>query len=80
MGTISASINPCFTAGNKLGVGNCHAAWQHQKTTVCTSIVYVHLNRVILSACLINIITGKNEEDPLYHKAPDKCWAVCAVW
>ncbi len=35
-----AIINPCFTAGKISGVGNCHAAWRHQKTTVCTSIVY----------------------------------------
>ncbi len=35
-----ASINPCFTAGNIPGVENCHAAWRHRKTTVCTSIVY----------------------------------------
>ncbi len=35
-----ASINRCFTAGKIPGVGNCHAAWPHQKTTVCTSIVY----------------------------------------
>ncbi len=35
------SINPCFTAGKISGVGNCHAAWRHQKTIVCiTSIVY----------------------------------------
>jgi hypothetical protein len=36
-----ASVNPCFTAGNISVVWNCHAAWRHQKTTVCTSIVYV---------------------------------------
>jgi hypothetical protein len=34
-----ASINPCFTAGKISGVGNCHAAWRHKKTTVRTSIV-----------------------------------------
>ncbi len=33
-------INTCFTAGKISGVGDCHAAWRHQKTTVCTSIVY----------------------------------------
>jgi hypothetical protein len=37
-----ACINPCFTAGKISGVGNCHAAWRQQKTTVCTSIVYVY--------------------------------------
>ncbi len=36
----NASINPCFTAGKISGVGNRHTAWRHQKTTVCTIIVY----------------------------------------
>jgi hypothetical protein len=29
-----AIINPCFTAGKISGVRNCHAALQHQKTTI----------------------------------------------
>ncbi len=33
-----AGINPWFTAGKISGVGNCHATWRHQKTTICTSI------------------------------------------
>jgi hypothetical protein len=33
-------LTPFFTAGKISVVGNCHAAWRHQKTTVCTSIVY----------------------------------------
>jgi hypothetical protein len=46
-----ASINPCFNAGKISGVGNCHAAWRHQKTTVCTTIVqaqtaYIHTTRM----------------------------------
>jgi hypothetical protein len=35
-----ASINRCFTVGKIFGVGNCHAAWRHRKTTVCSYIVY----------------------------------------
>jgi hypothetical protein len=35
------SLTLVFTAGKISGVGNCHAAWRYQKTTVCTSIVYV---------------------------------------
>jgi hypothetical protein len=33
-------MNRCFTVGKMFDVENCHAAWRHQKTTVCTSIVY----------------------------------------
>ncbi len=37
-----ASIKPYFTSGKISGVGNCLAAWRHQKTNACTSIVYVY--------------------------------------
>jgi hypothetical protein len=33
-------INPCCTAGRRIGVRNCHATRGHRKTTVFTSIVY----------------------------------------
>ncbi len=35
-----ANTNPCFIAGKISDVGNCHAAWRHQKMTSCTSVVY----------------------------------------
>jgi hypothetical protein len=45
-GAISIPLSqPCFTAGKISGVGNCHAAWRPQKTTVCTSIVYALIDR-----------------------------------
>ncbi len=35
--------NPCFTAGKRIWVSNCHATREHWKTTVFTSIVYVRI-------------------------------------
>jgi hypothetical protein len=45
IGAISMALMPawtlnCFTAGKVSGVGNCHAGWRHQNTTVCTSKVH----------------------------------------
>ncbi len=33
-------INPCFTAGKRMGVWNCQATSGHQKTTIFTPIAY----------------------------------------
>jgi hypothetical protein len=33
-------IKPCFTAGKRIGVGNCHATCGHQRKGILTSIVY----------------------------------------
>jgi hypothetical protein len=39
-------INPCFTAGKRIGVRNCHAIRGPWKTVIFISIVYV-VNKVI---------------------------------
>jgi hypothetical protein len=40
------------------GVGNCHAAWRHQKTTVCTSIVYGKFSDVATSITFSSKLRG----------------------
>ncbi len=37
-------IKPCFTAGKRIGVWNCHAACRRRKTTVFTTIVNASLS------------------------------------
>ncbi len=43
--TSYSRINPCFTAGKRTGVVNCHATLGHRKTTIYISIVYKKLSR-----------------------------------
>jgi hypothetical protein len=37
-------INPCFTAGKRIGVWNCHATSRHRKTSIFSSIVFYFLD------------------------------------
>ncbi len=49
-------VNPCFTAGKRIVVWNCHTTCGHQRTTIFTSIlVYGNNRRNIKESCILNI-------------------------
>ncbi len=53
--TSYSRISPCFTAGQRIGVWNCHATFRHRKTTIFTPIVYEEYQVLRSTSCLCPI-------------------------
>jgi hypothetical protein len=73
-------INPCFTAGKRIGVWNCHATYGHQKTTIFTTIVYERESPNFFISSEAEITTKTGLFLSLFDPKPDLargCQAVC---